>query len=104
MADPGNLDEAVGGASLTEAEYDVLSSLTALGDGWWRPMDFGGHDGSHHSATATRLARRGLVSRRDRGSLSRARAVWNYTITAQGRAALTVADTPHGKEIPGGAP
>lgn len=30
---------------------------------WQRPMDIGGRDGSHHSATLTRLAKRGLVER-----------------------------------------
>lgn len=56
-------------------------------DGYARAMDFGGYNGSHHSATATRLARKGLVDRRKlpgpggRGSCS-------YKITKAGLAAL----------------
>lgn len=41
-------------------------TLTVLGvktSGWAQPMEFGGQDGSHHSATATALAKRGLVDR-----------------------------------------
>lgn len=53
---------------MTERELEVMDALYSLrGFGsnspdhssWARPMDVGGHDGSHHSATLRSLARRG---------------------------------------------
>lgn len=85
---------ATSGVVLTEDQREVLSALAALGaDDFWRPMDFGGHDGSHHSGTATRLAKRGLVAAREFHSISRIRATRKYAITEAGRAALAAADT-----------
>lgn len=46
---------------LSELERELLESLT---DEWVRPMDVGGTDGSHHSATLTRLVRYGLAERK----------------------------------------
>lgn len=48
----------------TEAKWsrklDIGGVKTA---GWAQPMEFGGTNGSHHSATATQLAKLGLVDR-----------------------------------------
>ena len=38
------------------------------GRGWFRPLDLGGHNGSHHSYTLTRLVKKGLVERKQRSS------------------------------------
>lgn len=64
---------------LTPRQIEVLTELSgceqcALGGRVWTlpdgakarlfmPMEFGGSNGSHHSATATALAKRGLVGR-----------------------------------------
>jgi hypothetical protein len=55
---------------LTDRDMETLGELIAATDsfiklgnyrgGWVMPMDFGGGDGSHHSATAHKLWRRGL--------------------------------------------
>jgi hypothetical protein len=75
---------------LTENQRDVLQGLYDAGDGWLRPMDFGARDASHHSGTATRLCKRGLVERSDAftGSISGRRKVWLYRITPAGLDAL----------------
>lgn len=62
---------------LADDEYEVLDAMhgnrdydpKGFGEGWLRPMDVGGRDGSRHSATLRRLASRGLVEsqRRDFG-------------------------------------
>jgi hypothetical protein len=49
--------------TITDRQRDVLRSLDGFG-GWARPMDVGARDGSHHSATLSALARRGLVDRK----------------------------------------
>lgn len=84
--------EAAPSAPLTLNQCDVLSSLAALGEGWWRPLDFGGHDGSHHSGTARRLAARGLLCCQGRSSLAGIRTARLYTINFGGRAALARAE------------
>lgn len=78
------------GEGLTDDQREVLDGLTVLGDGWWRPMDFGASDGSHHSGTATRLIAKGWVERSDHlgGSLAGRRKTWRYRITHAGRSAL----------------
>lgn len=38
---------------------------------WFRPMDIGARDGSHHSATLARLVKRGAVLRHERGGQCR---------------------------------
>lgn len=56
---------------LTERDYEVLSALqaheqnmTELGlSRGAHPMDLGGRNGTHHSATLNKLVRHGLVSR-----------------------------------------
>lgn len=83
------------GWKLTENQREVLAnaefSARERPELWWRPMDLGGFDASHHSATAGTLAKRGLLERRDRGSIAGLRAVWLYRITDAGRAALSAA-------------
>ena len=49
--------------ALSDRQRVVLGSLAAYG-GWARPMDVGARDGSHHSATLSGLARRGLAARK----------------------------------------
>lgn len=96
--------------SLTEQQIDVLESLDRL-DGrpaskdltnemfapevrgyWAAPIDFGGTNGSHHSATATRLAKMGLVDRYKGGKVnyfqSRYKGSCGYRINDAGRAWL----------------
>jgi hypothetical protein len=76
---------------LTERQLDVLETLASIKDrpsrnsrnltnpeffeeevrGYWAaPMDFGGSDGSHHSATARALAKRGLIDRYKNGRIN----------------------------------
>ncbi len=68
-------------ATVSENEFCVLRSMQ--NGGWLRPMDFGGHDGSHHSATAAKLVRKGLAERRARGVIfaSNSRGSYEYRIT-----------------------
>jgi len=47
---------------VSEREMELLINLSD--ENWRRPMDVGAWDGSHHSATLTRLAKRGLVERK----------------------------------------
>ena len=47
---------------ISDRQLDVLGSLAARGD-WAQPMDIGGRDGNHHSATLSQLVRKGLVDR-----------------------------------------
>lgn len=68
---------------LTERDIDTLGELEAATDnhvrlnyreGWVMPLDCGGSNGSHHSYTLHKLAKRGLCDRkkyggrRDKGS------------------------------------
>lgn len=77
---------------LTERDRDVLAGLAAAKlvapawKGWLTPMFFGGGDATHHSATAARLCRRGLVERKQRGGWIGTS--YFYRITAAGRKAL----------------
>ena len=92
-------------AKLTDRQRDVLERLRRLrdmpdqcsrSDGWATPQDFGGHDGSHHSYTAKRLAMLGLVDRHNyhTGKLNqfsgRAKGACRYKITEAGLQALTL--------------
>ena len=52
-----------GAVQISDRQLGVLRSLAANG-GWAQPMDIGGRDGSHHSATLGQLARHGLVERK----------------------------------------
>lgn len=61
---------------LTERDIETLASLESASDdaikhdtremrreGWVMPMDCGGFNGSHHSYTLAKLAKRGLAER-----------------------------------------
>jgi len=50
------------GKPLTPRQSEVLRDLSDTE--FLRPMDVGGRDGSHHSATLAGLVKRGLVERR----------------------------------------
>lgn len=59
---------------LTERDLLVLEALASVNashersgarGGWAKPMDCGGTDASHHSATLKKLVRRGMVAIRD---------------------------------------
>lgn len=98
---------------LTDRQLDVLRKLASMRDkpsqnsrkltdpqyfsdelrGYWAtPMDFGGSDGSHHSATARRLAQMGLIDRYKNGRIntfkSRNKGSCCYRINAAGIALL----------------
>jgi hypothetical protein len=47
-------------------EWAVRCNQGPQMDGWVRPMDVGGSNCSHHSATLKRLLKRGLVERKRR--------------------------------------
>ncbi len=81
---------------LTDRDVDTLGELEAATrsflkqnyrDGWVMPMDCGGSNGSHHSYTLHKLAKRGLCDRKkyggrhDKGSC-------RYRINNAGRAFL----------------
>lgn len=74
---------------LTPRQRRLLAHLAAFSDrdAFWRPMDVGGRDSSHHSHTLAALARRGLVERRRRW-VGCAGGSWVYRVTAAGREAL----------------
>jgi len=38
--------------------------------GWYTPLEFGGRNGSHHSGTATALAKKGLADRYKAGRIN----------------------------------
>lgn len=81
---------------MTPAEAAILQALFDARTGrqgtraWLRPMDFGGHNNSHHGRTATRMVAKGWVQREKRWiSLSRGpRGSFHYRITASGAQAL----------------
>lgn len=75
---------------LSESEREVLRELGPPypGHEWFRPMDVGGTDGSHHSYTLRRLYERDLAERKDRGSLAGIRPVYLYRITPLGISVL----------------
>jgi hypothetical protein len=79
---------------LTDRDYEVLGELefatrnhTEVGfrDGWAKPMDCGGTNGSHHGATLVKLAKAGLADKQ--GYTPGRRAVWMYKINDAGKAA-----------------
>lgn len=107
-----------GEMKLTQRQIEVLKRLAAIKDnrytnsrdltsevfapevrGYWAaPMDFGGTNGSHHSATATQLAKLGLVERYKNGRIntfnSRNKSSCCYRISAAGLAALEESKEP----------
>lgn len=93
---------------LTERDLDTLNELRAASDsyievyeghktpngddsararGWVMPMDCGGSNGSHHSYTLHKLAKRGLCDRRKYGG-QREKGSCRYRINDAGRALL----------------
>lgn len=85
----------------TERDMETLNELvfaydqfTRDGPGGVAPIEFGGQNGSHHSATAAKLVRLGLVETRKRGyPWGKELARWYrgsnvYRPTEAGRAAL----------------
>lgn len=71
---------------MTEREADILTAM--LPGGWKRPMDFGGHDGSHHAITAQRMAAKGWVEKHRMKGIGGGRGHWLYHISDKGRQAL----------------
>lgn len=77
--------------ALTERYMDVLVGLALFlddanrrgADPYARPMDIGGQDGSHHTVTLTRLAKRGLVEKREWGGC--VRPSYRYRLTEAGK-------------------
>jgi hypothetical protein len=62
--------------TLTEREQELLNEMPA--DIWVRPMDVGGHDGSHHGQTLRKLAAKGAVEQRTYNSLAGIRHSYQY--------------------------
>jgi hypothetical protein len=80
---------------LTERDLDTLGELEAANrsfeqqqhrGGWAKPMDCGGSNGSHHSATLAKLFKAKLADRK--GYTPGQRAVWTYKINDAGRVEL----------------
>jgi len=81
---------------LTDRDIDTLGELRAatdnyliyaLKDGWVMPMDCGGSNGSHHSYTLHKLAKRGLCDRKKYGN-KREKGSCRYRINDAGRTFL----------------
>lgn len=74
---------------LSPRDFDVLDTVEGFRKtttiGWGAPFMAGGGDASHHSATMAKLARIGLLERRERGG-GPCRVAWEYRCTANGRA------------------
>lgn len=77
------------------ADLHVTQATTRRPQGWATPKDFGGTNHSHHSRTATNLARMGLLERRKHGIDGRGSC--SYRITPKG---LALAQP--GSALPGG--
>lgn len=83
-------------APLTRRDLETLRAVAAFKDtttsGWGAPMMAGGTDGSHHSATMAKLARKRLLNRRRRNSLANLlgshRGSWEYQIAPAGAEVL----------------
>lgn len=69
-------------------EFEVLQNLDDTR--WQRPMDVGGHDGSHHSYTLKRLVQQGWAEEKRGGGYARGRArhAFYYRRTPAGRTAV----------------
>lgn len=80
---------------LTERDFETLRELRAATDdhiaqdnyrgGWVMPMDCGASNGSHHSYTLTKLAKRGLADRKKYGG-PHEKGSCRYRINETGRA------------------
>ena len=83
--------------NLTGRDIETLDALRAATDnyfaldnhkeGWVMPMDCGGTNGSHHSYTLSKLAKRGLCDRKKYGG-RREKGSCRYRINDAGRAFL----------------
>ena len=78
---------------LIERDLEVLDDLSyacgMFGDGWCRPLDVGGSDGSDHSYRLNKLFHLGCVEHRQRGTLgSGRRGSKVYRISELGRSTL----------------
>lgn len=84
---------------LTERDFEILSYLAPMFRDepvkWHTPLEIGASNGSHHSATLAKLAKRGLVDFKQRGggedrinapSLFRGRGSKTYRISEGGLA------------------
>lgn len=80
---------------LTEEEREILiaaefihrhpdQGMWQYGEGWFKPMHVGGTDGSHHSRTLRKMARKGLIDTEVNPSLSGIRNSRRYRISAGG--------------------
>lgn len=76
--------------TLTDRQTEMLRELAA----WHRtekigarPLDLGAHNGSHHSATLTRLVQLGLVERKERSAYN-TRKSFRYSLTESGYAQI----------------
>jgi hypothetical protein len=70
----------------TQNEIEILDALTDWCQSFKhgaRPMDLGGHNGTHHSATLNKLIRRGLVERTRRTGGSDSRGAYRYRLTKE---------------------
>jgi hypothetical protein len=75
---------------VTDNEREIMATLCGATDDscnsrGFKPMDCGGFNGSHHSGTMARLARRGWLI--DIGYRSHCRRVCIYRLTEAGRSA-----------------
>jgi hypothetical protein len=84
---------------LTDRDMETLGELIAgydnlakFGRDGVAPLDFGGGNGSHHGATATKLAKRGLADHRQRG------APWGDTRTTGARGSKVYKPTEAGRK------
>lgn len=101
---------------LTERDIDTLGELEAATrnhlqviperEGWVMPMDCGGMNGSHHSYTLHKLAKRGLCDRKKYGG-KHVKGSCRYRINEAGRALLSAwpamrgsQHSPQDKETP----
>lgn len=70
-------------------EYELRAKYPWREDRFARPLDIGGYNGSHHSATLRTLVRRGWVERQRRPGLhSGGRGSYVYRLTEAGQEAL----------------
>ena len=70
-----------------EREIELLDTMSqAPRSFWFRPMDLGGKDGSHHHHTLKRLVAQGFAEKKERGGHTRP--AYAYRATKYGRALI----------------
>lgn len=80
----------MGKRRLTDLDLETANQMfDDVGERAYRPLDIGGHNGSHHSATLAKLERRGLVASRQR-SAHGSRGSKLYWLTPEGKEAVSV--------------